>query len=117
MFLKQVAASLPRHSRCEPELIPQGQRIFLFLATILSGFALIKVPLVDSLLLLPVSFQEIEGQQVTVTSSYALDQDEKGEPVFGFAVGNDCDLSFPLICKSDYTTNILSFFLFNYPEN
>lgn len=45
----------------------------------------------------PVSFQEIDGQQVPVTSSFVLNQDEKGEPVFGFEVGYDYNPHYPLI--------------------
>jgi hypothetical protein len=45
----------------------------------------------------PVSMQEIEGQQVPVTSSFLLKKDEDGEWEYGFQTGHDFDPRYPLI--------------------
>ncbi|WP_303803105.1 SBBP repeat-containing protein, partial [Alicyclobacillus macrosporangiidus] len=41
--------------------------------------------------------QEIEGQQVPVTSSFLLQKDQDGEWEYGFQVGHDFDPCYPLI--------------------
>jgi uncharacterized repeat protein (TIGR01451 family) len=45
----------------------------------------------------PISYQEINGQQVPVTSSFKLEQQEQGKNSFGFEVENGYDSRYPLI--------------------
>ncbi len=45
----------------------------------------------------PMSYQLIEGQQITVTSSYVIEQDDRGKKSFRFSIGDDVNSRFPLV--------------------
>ncbi|KAA6479396.1 SBBP repeat-containing protein [Bacillus cereus] len=45
----------------------------------------------------PISYQEINGNQVAVTSSFKMGEQKKGESGYGFEIGNSYDSQYPLI--------------------
>lgn len=45
----------------------------------------------------PVSFQEMDGKQVPVTSFFVIEEDEHEKKKFGFEVGEDYDPRYPLL--------------------